>query len=314
MDEVKYRLLQEELNKLREENVRLEREHNEYKTIFMMAKNGIALLDLESHFLSINPAYIEMSGYTEKELLQTSCIALSIEEDIPRSIAVIEEVMRVGYVQNYEKTCIRKNGEHVIVNMSLALLPDKETILIHTVDITQTRALQAEIYHQKEKFKKQAYHDILTGVPNRTYFNEYLEKMVKNAALKDEKFSLMYLDLDKFKHNNDSYGHAIGDEVLKITAQKINKLIKSDDFFARIGGDEFAIISKDSTSVELLAKKIIDTLQNIKEVNHCAVDTSASIGITFYPTNARNCKDLLISSDLAMYKAKYSKERCIAFA
>ena len=313
MDEIEYQCLQEEVQRLKEENERLKKEHNEYKTIFMMAKNGIALLDLESHFLSVNPAYIEMSGYTEKELLQTSCIELSIEEDIPRSIAVIEEVMRVGYVQNYEKTCFRKNGEHLIVNMSLALLPDKETILIHTVDITQTRALQAEVYHQKEKFKKQAYHDILTELPNRIYFNEYLEKTVKNAALKEEKFALMYLDLNKFKTINDTYGHAIGDAVLKTSAQEINKLIGSDDFFARIGGDEFAIISKEVATVDILARKIIERLNTIKEVEDCVVDLSTSIGITVYPLNARNCKDLLISSDLAMYKAKHSN-KSIAFA
>jgi len=314
MGNTMYQSIHEELNVLREENAKLRLEHNEYKTIFMIAKNGIALLDLESNFLSVNPAYLEMSGYTEEELFQTSCIKLSIKEDIPRSIAIIKEVIEVGYVKNYEKTCVLKDGKHVTVNMSLALLPDNKTILINTMDVTETRALQIELYRQKEKFKKQAYFDMLTELPNRVAFNYHLKKTIENAALEEEKFALMYLDLNKFKAINDTYGHAVGDEVLKVSAKNINKLINPNDFFARIGGDEFSVIIKDINRAKVLAEEVIETLKNIEQVDDFSINISTSIGITIYPDNATNCKDLLISADMAMYEAKYSEDISISFA
>ena len=302
--EVKMNNFNKELSILKQENERLRLEEEKYKTYFMMAKTGIALLDLESNFLSVNPAYIEMSGYTQKELQQTSCIELSIEEDVPRSIAVIKKVIKEGYVENYEKTCKLKDNKLKVVHMSLALLPDKKTILINVIDITERRRLEQELYQEKEKFKKQAYTDTLTNISNRMAFNDYIAKTVYKKKERKEKFLLLYLDLDKFKGINDTYGHSLGDSVLIEFTSKIKEILKPSDFFARIGGDEFSIIIEDPNAVDSIINDIKHVLLNMDIIENIPIKLTTSIGISMYPDDAKNCKDLLIAADRAMYKAK----------
>jgi len=299
--------LEKEIELLKKENLSLKFEREEFRTIFMISKNGIALLDLDSNFISVNPAYIEMSGYTENELLKLSCIGLSIDEDIPRSIAIIKEVIKVGYVRNYEKTCVVKSGKLVTVNMSLALLPDKKTILINTIDITKIRKLQVDLYQKKEILKKQAFYDYLTQVPNRMLFNEELDKAIAKTQHNDKKFALLFIDLDNFKMVNDNYGHNVGDEVLIYVADKINKEVSSNNTFARIGGDEFAIIFNDysdKNQVENLVKNIIMRLEDMKIFKQYKMNISASIGITFCPEDNIDAQELLHNADVAMYQAK----------
>jgi len=315
MVEPKIVALKKEIKLLKKENEKLKFEREEFRTIFMISRNGIALLDLESNFLSVNPAYIEMSGYTEKELLKLSCIGLSIDEDIPRSIAIMKEVAKVGYVKNYEKTCIIKSGQLITINMSMALLPDKKTVLINTTDITIIRQLQIELYRKKEILKKQAFFDYLTQVPNRMFFNEELDKAIIRIQHNDGKFALLFIDLDKFKMINDTYGHNVGDEVLIYVAKKINKEVGSTNMFARIGGDEFAIILNDfldKNEIERLVSKIITTIEDIK-LEKYEINLSVSIGITFCPEDGNNAQKLLYNADVAMYKGKKGNKQYIFY-
>ena len=136
---------------------------NEHETIFKTLKDGLAITDLQSNFLHCNEAYAEMTGYSIEELLQTSCLELSAQEDISQSKKVIEEVLEKGYFQNYKKSCVKKNGEIISVNMSLSLMPDKERILISTKDITkelEKEKLQIET-SSKLKLKQEEYKTLL---------------------------------------------------------------------------------------------------------------------------------------------------------
>jgi two-component system, NarL family, sensor histidine kinase EvgS len=125
-------------------NKQLKLQKNEFETIFRNSKDGIAILDLESNFLTFNDEYLKMTGYKRSELIHKSCIGLTAPEDIDKSKVIIKQVIEKGYVQNFEKTCVVKNNKRVSVNMSLSLMPDKQRILISTKDITQLKQLESQ--------------------------------------------------------------------------------------------------------------------------------------------------------------------------
>jgi two-component system CheB/CheR fusion protein len=118
------------------------KQKEEFETIFKISKDPIAILDLKSNFLDFNDAYLEVTGYSRQELLDTSCIELSIPQDYEESKKVIRKVVKKGFVKNFEKSCYAKDGDIITVNMSLSLMPDKKRIIVSAKDITQNRKLQ----------------------------------------------------------------------------------------------------------------------------------------------------------------------------
>lgn len=112
------------------------------QSILDTSRDGIALLDGATNFLFCNKAYLDMTGFTLEEMLQFSCAGLSIPEDLPRAMNAIEQVKRVGFIENFEKTCIVKEGKKLRINMSITLMPDKESFLVNVRDITESSKLE----------------------------------------------------------------------------------------------------------------------------------------------------------------------------
>ena len=164
-----------------------------------------------------------------------------------------------------------------------------------------------EIQKQKSILNYQAHHDSLTGLPNRTLFTDRLVHSVEKAKRNNTQFAVLFLDLDNFKNINDSYGHHFGDEILKITTQRLNGLVRMEDTVSRLGGDEFTIIMGDLTSGEnasVLARKILDKFSSPIQIEDRTLHITTSIGISTYPEDARNTQDLIKFADTAMYKSK----------
>jgi len=122
----------------------IEQQKEEFETIFQNSKDGIALLDLDLKYLDFNNAYLEMTGYTREELMKKSCKELTINEDKTRSEEAFEIAFKDGFVQNFEKTCMTKNGDTIIVNMSISLLPDRKRLLLSTKNITQNKFIESQ--------------------------------------------------------------------------------------------------------------------------------------------------------------------------
>jgi PAS domain S-box-containing protein len=123
----------------------LDKSNAELETIFATSKDGIAITDLETNFLYANNSYLTMTGFTAEELYCNSCVALSIPEDLPRAVKMVGEVIAKGYVENFEKTCLAKDGKRVIVNMAVALMPDKKRFLITTKNVTDFKRAEREM-------------------------------------------------------------------------------------------------------------------------------------------------------------------------
>lgn len=169
-----------------------------------------------------------------------------------------------------------------------------------SANITHERAAQKQVYDL-------ATSDVLTGLLNRTSFNEALNSSVRHLERFGTPFALMFMDLDKFKLVNDTYGHHIGDGLLRDVADRLRAVLRDADVIARLGGDEFAIILKDTMDPVLLAKLGTRLVQSISEPFHVDEETlyiGTSIGIAFAPIHGTQAEQLLRNADLALYRAK----------
>lgn len=168
------------------------------------------------------------------------------------------------------------------------------------------KELEDEVVKKTEELQHLAHHDVLTQLPNRVYFNQYLEDSLKHAKRKGSTLSVLFLDLDKFKDVNDTFGHHIGDKLLQYIAKELSDITREVDFISRLGGDEFIIVVEDvdAQSLAIMCNKLIDALHKKIIIDNYEIPISFSIGVSSYPEDAQNAHDLLRDADTAMYKAK----------
>lgn len=169
------------------------------------------------------------------------------------------------------------------------------------------RSQELERAANEERVRHQAYHDALTGLSNRVSFSERLSKAVYSARRSGKMFSLMFLDLDRFKLVNDSLGHDAGDALLKVVAERIRACVRDCDAVFRMGGDEFTVLLGELTVPEdimLVARRIVVALAEPIRVRDQSVATGASIGIAIFPNDGITPEDLVKNADTAMYQAK----------
>ncbi len=166
----------------------------------------------------------------------------------------------------------------------------------------------------EQQIKHLAYHDTLTGLPNRMLFHDRLQQALNQAVREGHIMGVMFLDLDRFKIINDTLGHDVGDELLKAVSQRLVNCIRQGDTVVRLGGDEFTIILPVIAKAEdaaLVAQKILTTLAEPFPLNHQELHITSSIGISLYPDDGTNTQTLIKNADIAMYRAKdLGKNNC----
>ena len=168
-------------------------------------------------------------------------------------------------------------------------------------------AALAERRYSEMRLDMLANHDPLTGLPNRSYFQDFLSHTLARAQREMSQVSLLFIDLDRFKHINDSQGHDVGDQVLRIVGNRLDEQLRADDFVARLGGDEFAVILNHppaSRAAARVARKLAQALAEPFKLGQRRYAIGASIGISVYPDDGLDANTLLRQADLAMYQAK----------
>ncbi len=170
-------------------------------------------------------------------------------------------------------------------------------------EISERRALEKQLTHL-------AFHDALTGLPNRSLFTDRLQRAIAEAERKKESVVVMFIDLDDFKKVNDSFGHHVGDKVIQGAALRLKKCLRDIDSIARLGGDEFTLLIPhvgDHEDIEIIARRLIESLSDPIVVESTEFRMSISIGISIFPDDANNEDSILRNADTAMYFAKHTR-------
>lgn len=266
---------------------------------------AVVVNDLDFRFTTINPAFTRITGWTQEEIEGRSLSLL----DCARHPAEIYRELRKTLLEcgqwRGELWQRRKNGEEFLSWCEVLEVRDSNGVRTHFVgvisDITDRKRAEQELRYL-------ANYDALTGLPNRSLLIERINQGIGRAQRGDHKLAVLFLDLDRFKHVNDSMGHAAGDSLLRAAGARLRQIVRGNDSVARIGGDEFTVVLEDvesSNDAEATASKILAAFEQPLELdNGQEVVISASIGISLYPDHAASASDLLKFADTAMYQAK----------
>jgi len=273
-------------------------------TVYETIVDGIVITDAQKKIVSVNPAFTDIFGYSEKELLgKEPMLVISLKKDAVFYKKMWHTLLTkdrwAGRVDN-----LSKEGEVIPVWLTLAVVRDKENEVQNFIAIYTNLK---EIIKMEEKAEYLAYHDSLTKLPNRTQFERQIVDILDLAKINNEQVAVLFIDLDRFKVINDTLGHHIGDSMLVELASRVRNVLHDDDMLARIGGDEFVVILnavKDKADVSAVAEKILSVAREPMEVQGYHLYTTASLGIAMYPEDGEYRNEIIKHADSAMYHAK----------
>jgi diguanylate cyclase (GGDEF)-like protein/PAS domain S-box-containing protein len=275
---------------------------------------GVLVTDPDGTIVSLNPAFCAITGYSEEELVGGNPrIIKSNRHDHAFYQTMWDRISSEGYWHS-EIWNRRKDGEPFLARLTITAIRDNQGNLQHYVAV-QTDITAAK--QNEEIIRHQAYHDALTGLPNRALFMDRLRLQLAYAQRHDTSLAVLFIDLDGFKTINDDLGHEVGDDLLKDVAQRLKCCVRESDTVARLGGDEFTAILNDlqePESAAFIAQKILDTLQSPFLLGRHERYISASIGVALYPADSNDVIDLLRLADSAMYKSKLAGKARFTFA
>lgn len=267
---------------------------------------GMALVSTDGRWLQVNQSLCDILGYSEEEFLVSSFHDQTHPDDLGAELVHIHQLLggKISSSQ-MEKRYLHKAGEEVWVLASASVVKDIENNPQHLIfqiqDITERKRAEAHIHHA-------AFHDALTGLPNRVLVTDRLSLAVERAKRHhDYEFAVLFIDLDRFKLVNDSLGHPCGDRLLIELSNRLNQCVRANDTVARLGGDEFAVLLDgidDPASATNIAERIQEALEVPFNLDGHEVFTTASIGIAYSLTGYDKPEDILRDSDTAMYRAK----------
>ena len=266
---------------------------------------GVVVTDAHSRILSVNAAFTRLLGYTEDELLgKTPRVFKSGRHDQAFYEAMWAALLDTGHWQG-EIWNRRKNGEIFPEHMSLSAVRDPAGEITHYVcmftDISEEKA-------QQRRLEFLAHNDALTGLSNRSWFGHQLEQAVQEARASGEFIAVLLLNLDRFKDVNDSYGHTIGDEVLKHIARQVQSALRPGDVLGRMAGDELAVVARHLRHADGAAAMARHLIQAVAEPwrspDGLEVVAGVSVGICMFPEHASTTELLLQGAHAAVYGAK----------
>ncbi|AXA91732.1 PAS domain S-box protein [Massilia sp. YMA4] len=293
-----------------EEAVR--RSEERFRATFQNAPLGIFEASLDCRILNVNTKLLEMLGYQHDELVGMSLLDLTHPTDLEQTTQLFGQ-LRAGVIDQYvlEKRYLRRDHSFVWVKVTMSLpqqtgRPQYSIAIVE--DITERKKAQEDLRRAMEQSYHLANHDPLTGLANRSQFNDRLRDALAYARRDDHMVALHLLDLDRFKSINDSMGHHVGDLLLQAVAGRITSNIRATDLAARLGGDEFVVIQThlaDPAAAGALAEKLVDELSRPYVLDGQETHSGASIGIALYPNDARDGEALMKRADLALYEAKH---------
>jgi diguanylate cyclase (GGDEF)-like protein/PAS domain S-box-containing protein len=279
---------------LRESETRL-------RKLFEAIPEAVIVHDEEGTILLINDVGAKRLEWTVEDLVGKNLREI-VEPESATAISDNVSVARTNGSCSFETTYISRTGRHIVaeVNERPIELEGRSVILSVARDITERKRAEQQLAYM-------ATHDALTGLPNRVLFNDRLTLALAQAHRHQQRLAVMLLDLDRFKDINDTLGHSVGDQLLRVVSKRLQRLLRESDTLGRMGGDEFLFLVPDITRLEdatEVARKILISFQEPFSVEGHELRTTASIGVAIYPDDGVDADTLLKNADIAMYRAK----------
>jgi diguanylate cyclase (GGDEF)-like protein/PAS domain S-box-containing protein len=284
----------------------LQESEERFRSAFDYAAIGMALVSPEGKWLQVNRSLCEMVGYPEHELLGMNWETITHPDDLSSLREQVSHLLE-GSIPTYqtEKRYIHKDGSEVWIFLSISLTRDPETkstrLIFQTQDITDRKRAERQLLHD-------AFHDTLTGLPNRALFVDRLKQaLARTKRLGPHQFAVLFLDLDRFKVINDSLGHIVGDQLLVGIARRLEACLRPGDTVARLGGDEFTILLEGVTDIgeaTCVAERVEREISSPFNLRGHEVFTTVSVGIAPSTIGYDSPDDILRDADTAMYRAK----------
>lgn len=266
--------------------------------------NSILITDDQGYIEWVNNAFTKITKFHFEDVVGQNTRVLKSDKNKPLFAKDIWDTIQSGDVWAGEIINQCKNGDLITVYQTITPITDNLGNITHYVavseDITERKADQ-------ERIAFMATHDELTNLPNRNLLHDRLEQAIAHAKRYNSKMAVLFLDIDHFKFINDSLGHQIGDDLLKVLAQRLKTVLRNEDTVARFGGDEFVVILPEISTLADIKNVANNLLHQIKKTYHIGeheLVVTGSIGISIYPSDATDADDLIQHADSAMYLAK----------
>lgn len=280
--------------------------------------DGVFVMDQEAYILRINRSFSQITGYPPKDIIgQTPRLLQSNRHNDEFDQALWQSLEETGHWQG-EIWHRRRNGDEYPTWQTITTVKDESGVITHYVavfsDITERK-------NREQLIQQLAYQDSLTGLYNRRALLDRLRHEIAIARRHRLRGALIFIDLDKFKILNDSFGHDAGDELLRQVAMRLMDIMREEDTVARLGGDEFVVLMRGTTEEhDRFLQKILGTAKRIQttlgrpfQLSHHACTITPSIGITVFPDRAEDVYELLKQADIAMYQVKAAGRDGICF-
>ena len=272
--------------------------------VFENSGEGITITDVNNTIVSVNRSFSEITGYDEVEMIgQNPRVLQSGHHDKAYYQAMWQSVLETGRWQG-EIWNRRKTGEIYPEWLSIVCCHNERGDVVNYIapfsDITTRKAKAVTV-------ERMAYHDHLTGLPNRALLNDRLDQALANARRHQRLLAVLFLDLDRFKAINDAAGHHVGDGLLTAVALRLKACVREEDTVSRLGGDEFVILLSNLSEtgvVQAIAHKIVEAVSQPFEIDGRVIYIGTSVGISLFPDGGDSAAALLKAADTAMYQAK----------
>ena len=279
-------------------------EWNVPQNVWRFSEEGRKILGLEDAVTADESTFFRTAHPEERAAVEMA-LAQAVEGKVAFNIEyrVVWPDGRIRHVHN--KAEFSHDGQGRPVRMSG---------IVH--DVTERLHAEAGLRDNEARLNYLAYHDFLTGLPNRMLFHDRLQHAIAKARRSLRKVAVLFLDLDRFKRINDSLGHDVGDHLLRKVAERLRSCAREEDTLARLGGDEFVLLLEEVTqigAVGLVANKILSALSQTFAVGGFQLYSAVSIGISIYPDNGESVEELMRCADIAMYRAKECGRNTLQF-
>jgi diguanylate cyclase (GGDEF)-like protein/PAS domain S-box-containing protein len=273
-----------------------------FRTLFEHSREAIYITTQDGKIVNFNQSMLEMFGYSREEIMEVKAQEMYVNPDDRNRFQ--QQIEQKGFVRDYEVRLRKKNGTEMDCLITAIVRRDASGSILEYQgilrDITERKQQEQQLVHA-------ATHDLLTGLPNRMFFNQLLNKGLALAHRSQKKLVVMLFDLDRFKEVNDTLGHSLGDQLLKNVGNRLRVLLRESDIVARIGGDEFLLLLQEITMMEdsaKIAQKVLEAVREPIVFDNYELHITTSIGIAVYPDDGGDAETIVKNADIAMYQAK----------